>query len=514
MRPKPGRPRSSKLDPYTGYVDQRLDEGLENCVVLQRELRNLGYDGGYSILKSYVSPRRRRRQPQATVRFETEPGEQAQVDWGSLAYLGEDGKKRRIWVFVMTMGCSRACYVELVRRADTAAFIQCHVNAFEYLSGVPHRCLYDNAKVITLGRDEEKRPVWNQRMLDFALRVGFEARLCQPYRAQTKGKVESGVKYVRRNMWPSLRFTDDADLNRQTLQWCDGVANRLLHGTTHRLPAEMLAEEQPHLGQLPERNALAPYLKGRTGRWPGTASSARRAPATASTGNGWERRFRWARGGAPWRSGPTMSASRSIPGPSGLVSASSCLASGRACPGEIAGPVGKRWRCRYRWVRWSGAPWMCTSWHPGRWQVIALEQARQYLETLGLKQSVEVLDNTLDVAANKQLTYPEMLADLLGVEVAARRERYLSTRTKMAHLPFQRTLDQFDFAFQSSVDERQSLPPCRRGSRNWRAWPSCPRPPTSCCWDRPAWARRTCRWRWPSRPSRTGTGPTLSGPTT
>jgi len=76
------------------------------------------------------------------------------VDWGSLGYVGADGKKRRIWVFVMTMGWSRACYVELVRRADTAAFIQCHVNAFEYLGGVPRRCLYDNAKVVTLGKDE------------------------------------------------------------------------------------------------------------------------------------------------------------------------------------------------------------------------------------------------------------------------------------------------------------------------------------------------------------------------
>ena len=75
----------------------------------------------------------------------------------------------------MTLGWSRVCYVELVRKADTAAFIQCHVNAFEYLGGVPRRCLYDNAKVVTLGRDEEKRPIWNQRMLDFALRVGFEA---------------------------------------------------------------------------------------------------------------------------------------------------------------------------------------------------------------------------------------------------------------------------------------------------------------------------------------------------
>ena len=86
---------------------------------------------------------------------------------------------------------------------------------------------------------------------------------------------------------------------------------------------------------------------------------------------------------------------------------------------------------------------------------MALEQARLHLETLGLKQAVEALENSLDVAAGKQLTYPEMLAELLGVEVSARRERYLSTRTKMAHLPFHRTLEQFDFAFQPSIDERQ-----------------------------------------------------------
>ena len=86
--------------------------------------------------------------------------------------------------------------------------------------------------------------------------------------------------------------------------------------------------------------------------------------------------------------------------------------------------------------------------------MIALEQARQHLETLGLKQAVEVLDNTLDSAANKQLPYPEMLAELLGAEVSARRQRYLTTKTRMAHLPFQRSLEQFDFAFQPSIDER------------------------------------------------------------
>ena len=86
--------------------------------------------------------------------------------------------------------------------------------------------------------------------------------------------------------------------------------------------------------------------------------------------------------------------------------------------------------------------------------MIALEQVRQHLETLGLKQTVEVLENTLDAAASRRLPYPEMLAELLGAEVAVRRERNLAIKTRMAHLPFRRTLEQFDFAFQPSVDER------------------------------------------------------------
>ncbi len=87
--------------------------------------------------------------------------------------------------------------------------------------------------------------------------------------------------------------------------------------------------------------------------------------------------------------------------------------------------------------------------------MIALEQARQYLETLGLTQAAAVLDSRLDAATQKQLSYPEVLADLLGIEAAARRDRYLTTRTRLAHLPFHRTLEQFDFGFQPSVDKRQ-----------------------------------------------------------
>jgi DNA replication protein DnaC len=87
--------------------------------------------------------------------------------------------------------------------------------------------------------------------------------------------------------------------------------------------------------------------------------------------------------------------------------------------------------------------------------MIALEQARQHLEHLGLAQAAAVLEGRLEAAAHRQLPYAEFLADLLGAEAAARRERYLRTRTRLAHLPFQRTLGQFGFAFQPSLDERQ-----------------------------------------------------------
>jgi len=254
-------PRPSKLDPYKGYIHQRLSDGLENCVVLLREIRAQGYGGGYTILKGYVHPLRRQMQPAATVRFETEPGEQAQVDWGRFSYLTEDGHKKKVWAFVMVLSWSRAIYVEFVRRADVATFIRCHINGFAYLGGVPRRCLYDNAKVVVLGRDNDGRPEWNQRFLDFALRVGFDIRLCRPYRAQTKGRVESGVKYVRGNMWPGARFTDDADLNRGALEWCESVANVRVHGTTRERPKELLAKEQPHLEPLAEPARLTPFLR-------------------------------------------------------------------------------------------------------------------------------------------------------------------------------------------------------------------------------------------------------------
>jgi transposase len=276
-RPKPRAPRGSKLDPYTAYVRERVAAGMDNCVVLLRELQARGYTGKYTVLKDLVQPLRRRAVASgATMRYETAPGEQAQVDFGYCTYTTSEETTRGIWVFVLVLGWSRALYVEFVRRADTATFLRCHVNAFRLLGGVPQRCLYDNPKIVVLARDEAGQPVWNPRFLDFTLRVGFDAKLCHPYRPQTKGKVESGVGYVKKNFWPTAQFVDDADLNRQAQTWVDTVANVRVHGTTRERPVDRLAQERSQLRALPEAMRLRPFLReerkvGRDGyvRWDG-----------------------------------------------------------------------------------------------------------------------------------------------------------------------------------------------------------------------------------------------------
>ena len=276
--------------------------------------------------------------------------------------------------------------MEFVRRTDVGTFIRCHLNAFEYFGGVPRRCLYDNAKVVVLGRDEEGRTEWNRRMLDFSLRMGFELRLCRPYRAQTKGKVESGVKYVRNNFWPSARFRDDVDLNNQAVEWCDVVANERVHGTTGRVPKRMLTREREHLEVLPDRRRLGPYLRedrkvGRDGyvHWEGSwygvpwtwAGRMVQVGVRAGTVEIWnederlavhprshKQRQRLTLHGQ-WAGLVSGDAGRrrEALGSSGVVPAG-----GAAFPKGVR--AGRRWRCG----------------------MIPLEQTRQYMETLGLTQ--------------------------------------------------------------------------------------------------------------------------------
>lgn len=235
--------RGSKLDPYVPYLEKRIEEGVLNCAKLFAELRRRGYAGGKSLVKEFVQPYREARRQEATVRYETEPGEQAQVDWGHFGFIEQQGRRRRLYAFLMTLGWSRALYVEFTVSTNALCWVRCHVHAFRYFGGVPRVVLHDNLKTAVLEREADGKIHWNPRYLDVAAYYGFGLRACQPYRAQTKGKVESGIRYLRGNFWPGLTFVDLPDLNQQVLDWLDTTANVRIHGTTGEAPSVRLPLE-------------------------------------------------------------------------------------------------------------------------------------------------------------------------------------------------------------------------------------------------------------------------------
>lgn len=275
----PRPPRESKLASYHEYIKRRvLEDGVYNSQVLLRELRAMGYEGGRTILKDFMKPLRPPRPVPATVRFETLPGEQAQVDLTQVTLVLADGTRVPLWAFAMVLSWSRAGYVEFLVKADLPNFMRAHLHAFEHFGGVPKQVLYDNTKLVVKGRDQYGQPVWNERFLDFALRVGFDMRLCRSYRAQTKGKVERFLRYVQDNFVPSARPTDLGDLNRQAQLWCVHVADQRVHSATHQRPAERLTSERKALQPLPPAERVAVFLResrkvGRDGfvLWQGSA---------------------------------------------------------------------------------------------------------------------------------------------------------------------------------------------------------------------------------------------------
>jgi len=246
--PRPAR--SGKLEAFEPYLLKRMEAGVLNATKLYQEILDRGYTGKVRLVRHFVQPHREalRRAAEATVRFETGPGEQAQVDWGHFGTLIHQERQRKLYAFVMTLGWSRAMYLEYTVTMDSAWWLRCHVHAFDYFGGVPETVLHDNLKTAVLSRAADATIHWNPRYLDFAHYYGFSPKACAPYRARTKGKVENGVRYVRGNFWPGLRFTHLADLNRQAQEWLAGVANARIHGTTGRVPWEQLPAE--HLRPL------------------------------------------------------------------------------------------------------------------------------------------------------------------------------------------------------------------------------------------------------------------------
>ena len=241
----------SSVEPYREVVEKLRQEGVEIAAIHER-LKERGYRGSYASVHRFVR-RLEPVTPEVTVRVETRPGEEAQVDFG---YAGrmidpESGELRRTWVFVMTLSWSRHQYVEFVFDQKVETWLRLHRNAFTFFNGVPERVVIDNLKA-GIARACWHAPEAQQAYRECAEHYDFLITPCRPRTPQHKGKVEQGgVHYVKRNFLGGREPTTLTQANRDVLRWVNETAGQRTHGTTKEKPLQRFAIERSALRPLP-----------------------------------------------------------------------------------------------------------------------------------------------------------------------------------------------------------------------------------------------------------------------
>jgi transposase len=243
----------STVEPYRQTVVKLREQGVEIAAIWQR-LQERGFSGGYMAVYRFVR-RLEPKQAEVTVRVETPPGAEAQVDFGYVGYMldPKTDQKRKAWAFVMTLSWSRHQYVEFVFDQTIATWLRLHRNAFAFFGGVPRRIVLDNLKAGVV------KACWDEPEIQLSYRecaehYGFLAAPHRPYTPQHKGKVEKGgVHYVKRNFMGGREMTTLTQANQDVKVWCLTTAGQRIHGTTKAQPLARFTEtEQAALQPLPE----------------------------------------------------------------------------------------------------------------------------------------------------------------------------------------------------------------------------------------------------------------------
>jgi transposase len=237
--------RGSIVDTYKPMIAELLSKEprIPSNTILQK-LREVGYLGGYTVVKDYVQRTRQApsRSREAFLQLEFAPGECAQVDWGEFGDVFGDGAK--VHCFLMVLCHSRLLYIEFTQSEKFEEFIRCHENAFRFFGGlVPQECWYDNLRsAVTERMGSLVR--FNSRFLAYMGHHGIRPHACNPARGNEKGRVEGGVKLIRSSFWPARKFKDFEDLCRQGNQWRDETANQREHRATRKIPALHFESEE------------------------------------------------------------------------------------------------------------------------------------------------------------------------------------------------------------------------------------------------------------------------------
>ncbi len=235
------KPHPCILDTQKEKVLELIEKGL-TAVRIHEEMISEGVKISYSAVKDYCSGLKKKQD--IFIRIHTEPGEEAQVDFGYVGFtLDSAGKKRKTWIFNMRLSYSRKDYYQKVYDQRVETFIECHIKAFKYFGGMPKNVKIDNLKAAILEANFYE-PVYQRLYKSFAEYYGFNPMPCRIYSPNDKGKVESGVKYVKMNFFSGRTFKDSDDLDRRLKEWTDKTCNKRIHGTTRKIPDEVFEREE------------------------------------------------------------------------------------------------------------------------------------------------------------------------------------------------------------------------------------------------------------------------------
>ncbi len=226
----------SPLAQHRGLVETWVNSGLQATTIYGLLKRKHKYTGSYSSVRRFVR-RVVPKVPEATMPMHFSPGEAAQVDFGTGPMLQDpvSGEETKTWIFVMTLCWSRHQYAEIVWDQKVPTWLGCHQRAFRFFGGLPERIVLDNAKCAIV-RACAKEPEVQRAYYELAEAYGFKLDVCPPRSPKLKGRVEAGVKYVKRSFLPGREFRDLADANRQLEAWVVEEAGNRIHGTTRERP--------------------------------------------------------------------------------------------------------------------------------------------------------------------------------------------------------------------------------------------------------------------------------------
>lgn len=258
---RPKRIYTSLLDEYKPIVVDKVDKYATSAMSVYKFIQAKGYKGKYSTVAAFVKAHKEEETAKATIRFETTPGLQAQVDWKEeLTMVNASGEQFKVNIFLIVLGYSRLKYICLTENRNQATLFRCMAKAFQYFGGVPHEILFDNMKtVINREKSAFSRVEFNQTFKHFADDAGFKPIACRPYRPQTKGKVESLARLVNRIKVYNEEFDCYEDLERIVEDFREEI-NLEVSQATGEVPYSRFEKEKEYLKPEPPFGLMLTYI--------------------------------------------------------------------------------------------------------------------------------------------------------------------------------------------------------------------------------------------------------------